>query len=252
MATETLRLARVEDGSIEVFSSLQGEGPFVGRPSTFVRTSSCNLQCFWCDTPYTWNWTGTDFAHRQGRKFDRETESAVIPIEDVAGHVARFGNRAIVLTGGEPMIQQRRLAALPAAVEAELGLPVVVDVETNGTLQPTPEFDAVVHHFVVSPKLTNSRLDPTLRIKPDVLRFFAQREGAFFKFVVGSTEELAEVCAIVDDAGADRDRVYLMPEADDLDRLEQTQATVAALCLAEGFRFSDRLHVRLYGSRRGV
>ncbi len=251
-ARDVLRLARIEDGTPEVFSSLQGEGPFLGRPSTFVRTSACNLQCFWCDTPYTWNWTGTGFAHREAGSFDRDAETARLTIDALAERVAAFGNAALVLTGGEPMIQQRLLARLPEAVESRLGRDVIVDVETNGTIRPTAEFDAVVDHYVVSPKLASSRMDRASRIKPDVLRSFASRADAFFKFVIGGEDDLVEVLALVEAMGMSRERVYLMPEGDVLDRLEANQRAVAEACLAHGLRFSDRLHVRLYGSRRGV
>lgn len=246
-----LRLARQDDGSAEVFASLQGEGPFTGRPSTFVRLSGCNLWCRWCDTPYTWNWEGTPHPHDEDRKYVEAEESVHHELSEVAARVAALGQRALVLTGGEPLLQQRALVGLRATVEAHLG-PVTVDIETNGTVPPLPGFDATVTHYVVSPKLANSGVPEGQRLRERALRWFAGCDRASFKVVVGSEGDLAEVLALQQSYGIQPERVWLMPEGRSAAALDRSAPMVARACLEHGFRFTDRLHLRLYGSGRGV
>ncbi len=250
----TLRLARNDDGQAEVFASLQGEGPFTGRPSTFVRTSGCNLWCHWCDTPYTWNWEGTAHAHEEGRKYLQSEEELRVDLAPLAERVAAFGVPALVLTGGEPMLQQKALTGLRGAVEALMG-PVTVDLETNGTVPPLPAFDETVTHYVVSPKLSNSRVPAGQRLRARALGAFAQRavEGrASFKLVVGDQADLTEVHELLDAHGIAPEHVWLMAQGRTAEAHARSVDLVVEACMRHGFRYSDRLHLRLYGSGRGV
>ena len=250
-ASSELRLACMEDGRPEIFRSLQGEGPFIGRASTFVRLSGCNLQCYWCDTPYTWNWNGTRYHHRQDQKYDERTESTTMTLEAVAESIVEFAVPALVLTGGEPMLQQKQLLGLRRLMEPHF-TDLVIDVETNGTVMPKADFDAAIDHYVVSPKLNNARMPSRLCLKERPLEFFARRGGAYFKFVIADQGDLDEVTALIHRHQIAPERVFLMPEADDLDRLESRQSLVAEACMTQGYRFTDRLHIRLYGTRRGT
>ena len=113
-----LKLSQMKPGEPEIFHSLQGEGPFVGRPSVFVRTALCNLQCVWCDTPYTWNWEGTAFTHNLGTKYDREAQTIELEPDEVLARVSAWATSSYVLTGGEPMVQQEALTALLVRLKA--------------------------------------------------------------------------------------------------------------------------------------
>ena len=111
-----MKLARL-NGKAEIFYSIQGEGKNIGRPSIFIRTSLCNLHCSWCDTDYTWNWKGTPFHHQNEavagyQKFDKAEYIAELPVEDIANEVVALGCKNIVLTGGEPLLQQTDLLEL--------------------------------------------------------------------------------------------------------------------------------------------
>lgn len=251
-----LELARGDDGRPEIFCSLQGEGPTLGEPRVFVRATRCNLHCVWCDTDYTWNWEGTPFRHlRDGdpayAKFRPDQEIAGLAVEEAARQVERFPVKSLVLTGGEPMLQQRawvelidRLRARDAAYRFE--------VETNGTIVPTAAFDDRVDQYNVSPKLRSSGVPRRLREKPKALSFFAASPKAFFKFVVVAPEDLDEVLELVERHGLTRGRVYLMPEGTTSEALRQRSVWVAEAARRHGLCFSDRLHIHLWGSRRGV
>jgi organic radical activating enzyme len=237
----------------EIFYSIQGEGKNLGQPSIFVRTSLCNLHCRWCDTDYTWNWKGTRFTHDKDqepgyKKFDKKEVIAEMSVAEVAELVRQFPCKNVVLTGGEPMIQQEQLVELMEM----LGPDYWFEIETNGTLRPTVEFDALIHQYNVSPKLANSNNPPQLRERPKVYRYFAANPKAVFKFVLTQRSELEEVLSLVNKYEIPPERVYLMPEGTAAAELAAKQTWLVEVCKAEGFHFTSRLHVWIYGDKRGV
>ena len=220
----------------ELFYSIQGEGSLVGVPSIFVRTSGCNLRCGWCDTPYT-SW---------------QPEGAELSVGQIVDQVQALRARHVVVTGGEPMIAPG-IVALTQALR-DLGLHITI--ETAGTV-----FEPVACDLMsISPKLANSsplvsrwaaRHD-RLRIQPAILRELMERYAYQLKFVIAAPEDLAEVGELVAALSAQRANVILMPEGTDRDVLRERSVWLAEICKQEGFRFSPRLHVDLYGNRRGV
>ncbi|MDP0497970.1 MAG: 7-carboxy-7-deazaguanine synthase QueE [Verrucomicrobiota bacterium JB024] len=250
-----MKLARNGTGP-EIFESLQGEGVSAGTPSVFVRLSLCNLHCRWCDTPYTWNWVGTSYAHDSDtpgapRKYRREDEIVELDIEKIAAHVLTFRARNFVLTGGEPLVQGRELARL-AALLRERDPACRFEIETNGTLVPPPELDAFVAQYNVSPKLANSANTPAEREKAESLRFFAACERAWFKFVAASPADLDEIRQIQTRYVIPAGRILLMPEGTSSEALRDKARWLAPLCQEHGYRLGDRLHVHLFGNKRGV
>jgi len=245
-----MKLARLADGP-EIFLSLQGEGKNQGAPSVFVRTSRCNLYCTWCDTPYTWNWQGSEFAHVNARKYDRERETEELDVLDIAQRVRRWDCQRVVLTGGEPLLQAAECAALARALRS-LDKRYQIEIETNGTLAPTAELDATVQQYTVSPKLDHSRVERSLRIRPAVLAAFAENPKSVFKFVLNEAADVAAVRELVREHRIDPDRVYLMPLGSSAEDLSLRRPPIAQACLEHGYRFSDRLHIHLYGNRPGV
>lgn len=250
-----LQLARL-DGQPEIFHSIQGEGKSTGVPSVFVRTTRCNLHCFWCDTDYTWNWTGTRFAHQYDalpgyRKFDKKDWIAPCVVEEVAQAVLAFPCKNVVLTGGEPMLQQPALTALMLRLR-QTWPDYRFETETNGTLLPTPGFDAAIDQYNVSPKLENSRNPRRLREKAKPYHFFASSPKANFKFVLADERDLSEVLDLLERYSIRPDRVWLMPEATSREMLAERRLWLVDICKAYGFRYSDRLHVQIWGSKKGV
>ena len=250
-----MRLARLGDGP-EIFHTLQGEGVSAGIPAVFVRTAMCNLHCVWCDTSYTWNFEGTPFVHGLdgkaggGKHVRRDVVIRMAPAE-VAARVAAFGCDRVVLTGGEPLLQQESCVELLDALR-DLQPSVFCEVETNGTIMPGEKLDARVEQFNVSPKLANSGVGPGLRLRPETLRWFAESPKAWFKFVVAKREDVTEVEALVARWGLPARRIALMPLGRTAEQLDRRADWLAGVCRDHGWRFSDRLQVRLWGDRRGV
>jgi 7-carboxy-7-deazaguanine synthase len=220
----------------EIFYSVQGEGSLIGVPSIFVRTSGCNLRCVWCDTPYTsWNPEGEHLA-----------------IDAILDRAAEYpAARHVVLTGGEPMIA-------PGIVELsnELrGRGYHITVETAGTVFALVACDLMS----ISPKLSNSTPEgpfraqhERLRRNPEVLRQLISGFDYQLKFVIAAESDLEEARELVEEIGAPAANVILMPEGIDEKTLAARGPMVAELCKSYGYRFSPRLHVHLYGNKRGT
>ena len=237
----------------EIFYSIQGEGKNLGQPSIFVRTSLCNLHCVWCDTDYTWNWKNTRFVHNNDQlpayqKFDMDEVIANMEVEAVAQKVRSFSCKNIVLTGGEPLLQQEELVELMN----QLGPDYWFEVETNGTIVPEPSFDQRVNQYNVSPKLENSGNPRKLREKAPAYTFFANSEKAHFKYVLASDEDLEEVLELLEAYQIPPSHVYLMPEGINANILKERQEWVVDICKAYGFHFTSRMHILIYGNKRGV
>jgi 7-carboxy-7-deazaguanine synthase len=223
----------------EIFYSIQGEGMLAGTPSVFVRTSGCNLRCSWCDTPYT-SW---------------QPEGEELALEEILARVTRYRAHYVVVTGGEPMIAPEIVPLTEALRQMRLH----VTVETAGTV-----FAPVDCHLMsISPKLSNSTpfereegrwaaQHDRLRSRPEVLKRFMAAYDYQLKFVVAEEDDIVEIKALVERVQANPQRVVLMPEGTDAELLRERAAWIVELCKQEGYRFSPRLHIDLYGNRRGV
>jgi 7-carboxy-7-deazaguanine synthase len=219
----------------EIFHSIQGEGSLIGVPSVFIRTSGCNLRCSWCDTPYT-SW---------------QPEGEELSLDEILGRVAAHPARHVVVTGGEPMIAPE-IVPLTGRL-GERGLHITI--ETAGTVFAPVACDLMS----ISPKLANSIPEgrwaaqhERLRFQPEILRRLMASYDYQLKFVVMRPEDLREIRQIVTQLQANRDKVILMPEGIDATVLRERGAWLAEIAKQEGFRFSPRLHIELWGNRRGV
>lgn len=220
-----MQIARLHDAP-EIFYSLQGEGVRMGTPAVFLRLAGCNLHCSWCDTKYSWK-KGVDVA-----------------VEEVAARIAVYDCKGLVVTGGEPLLQQKELSAL-------LGLlPGVtfVEVETNGTLIPSADLLARVDQWNVSPKLHHSGNESEAALQADALEVFAALSHAWFKFVVQGEEDWAAIEAMQ----LPRERIILMPLAANREALAQARPAVAEMCLRHRVRLGERMHLVLWDTKKGV
>jgi len=242
-----LVLATDDTGGPEIFASLQGEGPSAGTPVAFVRLSRCNLACTWCDTAYTWHFEGDERPHRDGKTYDRKANQVTLDPKDAAEQIAALGQKRLVITGGEPLMQGAALADLLAELPD-----MEVEIETNGTTKAPSHVDIRVDQYNVSPKLAHSGNDAELALIPERLDFYASDPRAFFKFVIAEPDDVEEVLELQRKYRFKPGHVFLMPEGTDSERLRTREEWLAPLCLKHGFRMSDRLHIHLYGDSRGT
>lgn len=234
MATQKLRIA-------EIFASIQGEGIWSGTPSTFVRISGCNLRCGWCDTPYA-SWS---------------PEGPFLEIDEILAEVSGNGILHVVITGGEPML----FDPVVDLCERLKSRGHIITIETAGTISRSIECDLMS----ISPKLANStppeesgwrEKHETARKDRDALRLLIAAYAHQLKFVVdpeGSTDDIAEIETLLNELGRVRpDRVLLMPEGTDVDILRRRQQMLVPICMERGWRLCPRLHVELFGNKRGT
>ena len=208
----------------------------MGVPSVFVRTSGCNLRCTWCDTPYT-SW---------------QPEGEERSVGSIVDEVNGYGASHVVITGGEPMIA-------PQIEELTESLGQHVTIETAGTVDAQVRCDLMS----ISPKLANStprvrdngrwaEQHERLRYQPEILRRLIQLYAYQLKFVITDPSDLQQVNAIVGDIGASRSRVVLMPEGVESEVLAERGRWLSDIAKREGFRMTPRMHIDLWGNRRGV
>jgi 7-carboxy-7-deazaguanine synthase len=243
-----LILATIAPGEPEIFASIQGEGPSAGEPCAFVRLSRCNLACVWCDTAYTWRFTGDTRPHVDDIAYDRDENQVALPEAEVAARIAALGQFRLVVTGGEPLLQTAALARM-----LRLLPPVtIVEVETNGTVLPPPALTSLVHQYNVSPKLKHSGNPIEIARNITALQAWSDEPKANFKFVVASPADVAEVRELATALDVAPQRITLMPEGRDSATLRERLPALAQICSQNEFNLSDRLHIHRFGDTRGT
>lgn len=218
--------------------TFQGEGPSCGQPAVFIRTSRCNLTCSWCDEPRTWDHSRFDLAEHTTRR------SAA----GLAKWALSHDTELVVITGGEPLIQQRKLLPL---VSTLLDGGRRVEFETNGSIAPLPELLRDRVQFNVSPKLASSGVNEEQRIVPAALSALAEANSVF-KFVIATEHreaDLAEADQLVGAYGLRQ--VWLMPEGTTRDVVAAGLHALAEPALKRGWGLTTRLHVLLWENEHG-
>lgn len=242
-----LTLATISPEEPEIFASFQGEGPSAGEPCAFIRLSRCNLACVWCDTAYTWHFTGDTRPHRSGETFDRAANQVTLSEQQAAERIAALGQDRLVITGGEPTMQAAALVRM-----LELLPPMIVEIETNGTAPPHPALDRFVTQYNVSPKLAHSGNPAELALIPERLDHWASEPRAFFKFVIAQPGDVEEVLALAARHSIPAERIFLMAEGTDTATLHAREEWLGPLAASHGFSLSRRLHIERFGDTRGT
>ncbi|HRH94161.1 MAG TPA: 7-carboxy-7-deazaguanine synthase QueE [Candidatus Peribacteria bacterium] len=224
-----------------VFFTTQGEGKTMGEPAVFLRTNECNLDCRFCDTPYTWQPGHPSYNERTRWTVDYARQQIVSAAQ---GRCSRM-----VLTGGEPLLQQSLLAQLANGAEVA---DWDVEIETNGTIVPEAFRGRGKTQINCSPKLANSGIAPERRIRPAVLREMAQGFNTYYKFVVGDVADVDEIEReyLPHLKGLPDGRIFLSPEGVTVEAIDQARERVAKRAAELGFVLGDRQHIRLYGNKR--
>ena len=233
----------------EIYVSRQGEGLLTGTPSVFLRTSGCNLRCWFCDTPFTsWNAEGS--------------QRAIDSIIDEVSKLAESNEvEHVVVTGGEPMLQ-KQITALTSGLK-QRGLHITI--ETAGTVWHEVECDLMS----ISPKLSNStpsveragdwvqRHEKT-RDSISIVRRMVEDYEYQLKFVVDAPDDFPEIedYLVELEKGLserlEKARVLLMPQGTEQTELAARELWLKPYCEKQGYTLSARKHIEWYGNQRGT
>lgn len=222
----------------EIFGpTIQGEGFNMGKPCLFLRLMGCNLSCRFCDTPYTWD----------AKRFDLRSETTMMSVSDIkqALHELSNGVRHVVISGGEPVLQQTKLSLLTQSLHVDGWY---TEIETAGTIAPQ-SFD-MVKHWNVSPKMSNSGNAESKRLNGDALQELNNADSVCFKFVVEDLEDFEEIDSVV--LQYSLSPIYIMPEGTDAQTILNTSRNIAEATIERGYTLTTRLHTLMYGNQRGI
>ncbi len=224
----------------EIFYSIQGEGRLLGMPSVFIRTSGCNLRCVWCDTQYTsWRPEGRDWS-----------------IGKILDQVAKYPTRHVVITGGEPLLAPQ-IEELTKELKRN---GAHITIETAATIFKPVACDLIS----MSPKLANStpwkrekgqfaKMHEMRRLNFAVMRKFLEGYDYQLKFVVERRRDFDEIGDLLDKLDrVDRTRVLVMAQGKTPGELRRKAKWIVKLCLKHGYGYSPRLHIDVFGNRRGT
>ena len=231
----------------EIFGpTIQGEGPAAGQSAMFLRLSGCNLDCSWCDTPFTWDWTG-----KNGTVYDKDVEETRMSLNEVVGELYDFLDERIrlVISGGEPLLQKPALNTL-ISVLRDIQPNLQIDIETNGTISPLNDEQIM---YVISPKVGSSGVERRSRWDKVLQGYLAKaKQGkAHLKFVIQDENDAKEALEVIP-YGWNKDSIWFMPEGITSDQLDNHNEVTANMAMKHGVNYGDRLHVRIWGDRRGV
>lgn len=224
----------------EMFYSIQGEGFLCGVPSLFVRTTGCNLRCSFCDSPHTsWNPEGEEHS-----------------LNEIMEIAARYPSSHVVITGGEPYLQNE----LPELCDRFKDAGYHITIETAGTVFRPLHADLLS----ISPKLSNSiprllddgkhaQRHDAARMNAEVLRSLIAQGDYQLKFVVDAPDDLKEIEVFLKEiGGVERSRVLLMPQGITRKELDERAGWLVEYCKQQNYRYCPRLHIELYGNKRGT
>lgn len=231
--------------------TVQGEGKYIGEPSLFIRLAGCNLKCKWtsedgfvseCDTAYA----------------NEETENnTCLEVEDIIKIIKNnIGSiKHIVITGGEPLLQKEALIDLCYQIKKQFNL--IITIESNSSISPKG-FEGLVDLFSISPKLNNA----VLRASGNTPEYCVQeyidmaRNGDTdlqIKFVVSKTSDDNLIKAFLSDyTSYKQSDIMVMPAGTNMEQLNKTSKIALEISIKNGWRFTHRLHIILFGDEREV
>lgn len=232
-----------------IFHTIQGEGRYIGTPSTFIRLSGCNLRCTWRNTDNTITCCDTPYSSFEPENYQQTIADAISQIQQINCHY-------VVITGGEPFLQPHAITLINQLVKQGYH----VTVETNGTILSVDR----AQFLSISPKLASSctptaphyRQHQQQRLNPAILAKLVTRPHQL-KFVVNSPGDIEEIEAIIAELKQrnghyDEDSIYLMPQGDTAPQLHAKLPWLIDIAKTKNWHVTDRLHIRLWGTRRGV
>ena len=243
----------------EIFGpTLQGEGQTLGKPCVFIRLGGCNLHCSWCDTPYTWLFTSRQlpFHDKVDKPFDPQTQLRRMTYAQVYAQVSDLWGSIpdrIVISGGEPMLQQDAIAAM-LDEWFKIGIPVhtiEIEIETAGTRPPSDLLRTWGNiQYNVSPKLEHSGNPLGLRDVPDAIHALKDA-GATFKFVCRDRSDLTDVHMWQNKYEVANQDIWIMPEGTTVEDTMRHLKAIVDEVIAMEWNMTPRFHTLIWGDERG-
>jgi 7-carboxy-7-deazaguanine synthase len=228
----------------QVFATLQGEGVTVGEPAVFLRLHFCNLACSWCDTKYTWDKSREEFWREPvDWSFSEASKNIEKAWSEKFGFDVTNLERRLVITGGEPLLQQRKIVSL---LEFLPGWNI--EIETNGTITPLPELQEC--QINCSPKLKNSGNLKNRRYRTETLKAINAMSNSWFKFVVISERDIVEIEQIVKECNLNSQKILIMPEGSTLDATMVHLRLVEKVLRRKGWNVTKRNQLVWFGNKR--
>ena len=215
----------------EIFNSIQGEGKYGGTNVVFLRLSGCDLQCSFCDSQY----------HVEGKQMSSE---------EIIEEIKQYNSKIIIITGGEPLLQQQEILSFIKEINPERKYNIVI--ETNGTIIPSQNLLTWIDHIACSPKLSSSGNDIDKRLNYDALQVINNFHNSIFKFVISTDEDLDEVEFLKDQVPLNLNKIYLMKEGATSKEQYNGIENFIDMCIKRGYHFSPRLHTMIWNNKRKV
>lgn len=234
----------------EQFNTLQGEGKFLGVPSHFIRTTGCNLRCAWknkdgsvtkCDTPYA-SW-------KPEKGWELDVDQTILDLIDT-------NIKHIVITGGEPFLQKD----LPEIVSEFVTHGFFVTIETNGTIFNNKLRKKNVF-LSISPKLKSSYSQDKDSVERKIHTKNNTKENLFFlmqnydfqlKFVVNNKEDFHEIRQLKLEESIPPNMIWIMPQGITAEHFQEKQKMMFDKCVELGYNYSPRMHIDVFGNKRGI
>ena len=239
----------------ELFYSIQGEGKRTGSPSFFIRTNHCNLRCKFsggnlCDTSYT-SWFPND-----------KKNLGDVEIDFILNEYKIINCGDVVITGGEPTMYADELKILCKKLK-NFNKNVFITIETNGTY--FDDFVKYVDLMSISPKLRSSvpfttefeKMHEKNRINIKVLKKYnslkkKNKTDIQWKFVFTDSSDIDEIKNLQSKVGFGNKDIYLMPEGVTESDLKKNRLKTIEACKKFNFNYTDRIHILVWGNKRGT
>ncbi|MBS4313725.1 7-carboxy-7-deazaguanine synthase QueE [Campylobacter vulpis] len=244
---------------VESFLSIQGEGKFAGNLAVFVRFSGCNFNCVGFNVK----------KQKEGKELVGCDTLRAVFTKEYQNTYSKFNARElflrvltlakdfkpiVVITGGEPLIHHKKpefLRFITLLLEAKFE----VHFETNASIKidfkKYPLYKKCI--FALGIKLSNSGVSKEKRLNYKALKAFKKKaKKSFYKFVLEekflnkAEEEIEEILSVV------KNEVYCMPLGENETKLKKNALALVNFCLKNGYNYTDRMHIRLWGDKEGV